>query len=150
MRILNSQHSSERLDNIVHLDTQAPGLGIDLTVAEVHRISGPGSLDFGGSEFEAASHERIPPQKRDPEDDYGWWDLKEGQYVVRYNEGVDPGAGVAVVYPHTRLLHAGGHHPAFSIQEPQDPIEGLLLVGSAGLHLKENCRVSTLLLVDAD
>jgi hypothetical protein len=146
MRILTSQHASDQFTNLIHLETQASDHGIDLTVAEVHRLTGPGSLDFGGSEFEAAPHERISPQKRNPDDDYGWWDLKAGRYVVQYNEGIDPGPGVAVVYPHRRLLLAGGHHPAFTVQEDKSPLTGLLIVGNHGLHLKENGRISTAIL----
>lgn len=140
---------AQKLDGLVHLDTQrAPG-GIDLTVETVFRTTGHGQLDFGGSEFEAAPREPLTPVLDDPNDDYGWWTLEEGAYVVRYNESVSlDDDQQAIVAPLERTLHAGAHHGTFVLDDDRDPLETLLVVSRMGCRLKENCRVSRLVVID--
>ncbi len=138
------------LDGIIHWDTQeAPG-GADLTVGQVFRLTGPGQLDFGGSEFAAASREQMRPRKMQPQDDYGWWRLDAGSYIVRYNEQLNLGEQqVAHITPLNRLVQAGAHHPAIRTDATGQALEMLLTVGSAGCHLKENCRISRLEIFEA-
>lgn len=148
-RILDLDETAACVGGIVHLDTQEAAVGLDLTVASVHRLTTPGSLDFGGSEFEAAGQETIDPELRSEDDDYGWWELDAGTYVVRYNESLDPGDGKwAHVLPLERLLLAGASHAAFLVDGPREPLETLLEVGEAGCNLKENCRISRVVLME--
>lgn len=148
MQILSPEQIAEQLTGLVHLDTQRSATGIDLTASSIHRAAGPGRLDFGGSEYEEAEHAPLEPQRYRPEDDYGWWELKAGTYRVRYNEGLAPAEGhLAFVFPHERLLKAGVHHPAFCIGEARDPLDVLLTVGERGVRIKENSRVSTLVIL---
>lgn len=150
MRILDADATAERLDGLVHLETQRAPTGLDLTVGSVARITGGGKLDFGGSEFEPAARETLEPELADPADDYGWWELEPGSYLVRYNEVPELGDGeLARVHPLPRLLRAGAAHPAFVVQGRRDPLETLLTVGTGGCGLKENCRVSRLLVATA-
>jgi len=138
---------------IVHLDTQARRAGLDLTVAEVHRLRGAGRLDFGGSEFAEAPADRLEPELASPDDDYGWWELAAGVYRVVYNERpAVPAGALALVMPARRLLAAGGHHPSFLLEpgEAGEALTGILSVGSGGCRLKENCRISTLILLQGD
>lgn len=148
-RILDLDATRSHVEGIVHLDTQQAAAGLDLTVATVFRVTGPGSLDFGGSELQAAAREEIEPRLRSEEDDYGWWALDAGAYVIRYNESLELGDGqVGEILPLERLLFAGAYHPTFLVDGPRDPLETLLVVGSGGCHLKENCRVSRLIVVE--
>lgn len=150
MRILDADATAERLDGLVHLESQRAPTGLDLTVGSVARITGGGKLDFGGSEFEPAAREVVEPELADPADDYGWWELEPGSYLVRYNEVPELGEGeLARVHPLPRLLRAGAAHPAFVVQGREDPLETLLTVGTGGCGLKENCRVSRLLVATA-
>ena len=143
-----TERVADRTTDILHLDTQEFAFGVDLTVAEVHRLTGPGSLDFGGSEFAAAPTEPVEPVKRDPGDDYGWWTLDGGTYRVVYNEGVDLDEDeFGLVLPHPRMLQAGAHHPSFSVFGEVDEIATLLSVGSAGCNIKENSRISRLVIL---
>lgn len=149
MQILSSEQVAEQLTGLVHLDTQQSATGVDLTAGSIHRVTGPGRLDFGGSEYEEVEYEPIEPQRYQPDDDYGWWELKAGTYRVRYNESIAPGEGhIAFVFPHERLLKAGAHHPAFCIGEARDPFGILLTVGERGVRIKENSRVSTLVILE--
>jgi deoxycytidine triphosphate deaminase len=138
---------SEQLDGLVHLETQRASNGIDLTVDAVFRPTGPGQLDFGGGECEAVPREPLTPVLDDPVDDYAWWTLEEGTYIVQYNESLTLAEGQqAGLYPLERTLRAGAHHGTYFLDEGRDPIEALLVVGRMGCRLKENCRLSRLVL----
>lgn len=140
---------AQQLDGLVHLDTQRAPDGLDLTVHAVYRTTGHGQLDFGGGEFQAAPREQLNPVFDDPEDDYGWWTLEKGAYLIQYNESLTLDDGQrAVISPLERTLHAGAHHGTFVLDAGRDPIETLLVVGRMGCRLKENCRVSRLVLLD--
>ena len=134
------------VDGIVHEPTQTEGRGVDLTVTEVYEIAADGRVDFGGGELEAASltpHERT---LRNEDDDYEWWHLDAGQYLLEYNESLSlPGDTVATVQTRDAVLARGAFHPTLSLQE-LDRVP--LSVGGAGLKLKENARVSTLIGVE--
>ena len=150
MSFADKEHVAERTTDLLHLDTQGFPFGVDLTVAEVHRLVGRGSLDFGGSEFAEAPTEKIEPVKRDADDDYGWWALEQGTYLVRYNEGIDlEDDEVALIQPHPRLMRAGAHHPSFPAFGTEDDLVTVLSVGRGGCDLKENCRVSRLLVLES-
>lgn len=149
MRILDAEDLLDCVDGIVHFDTQRAPDGLDLTVEAVFEVTGPGELDFGGSEFEPADRERIEPELASPDDDYGWWELKAGTYVIHYNEGVDLGADqLGRVHPLPRLQQAGASHAAFTVQGTRDSLAALLTVGTGGCGLKENCRVSRLMVTE--
>lgn len=135
---------ADRLTDLVHRDTQQHDAGVDLTVAAVHAISGPAQVDFGGGELTEAHTSKLEPNKRAPDDDYGWWHLGGGTYLVEYNESLS-GAGIAHLQPRTALVERGATHPTVSVSDlPRIP----LTVPPAGLHLKENARVSTLVASD--
>ncbi|WP_152041836.1 dCTP deaminase [Salinigranum salinum] len=131
---------ADRLDGLVHRDTQVHDGGVDLTVAGVHAVSGPGQVDFGGGELAEATTGPIDPTKRDPDDDYGWWALGGGTYLVEYNESL-AGDGFVQLQPRIELVERGVSHPTLHVDAlPRIP----LTVPTAGLQLKENARVSTL------
>ena len=129
------------LSGIVHEPTQTEGRGFDLTVAEVYEITEPGRVDFGGGELEAAEIEPHDSEKRHDEDDYEWWHLDEGQYLVEYNEEITADDLTFVLQTRDELLARGAFHPTLHVTElPRVPLS----VGGAGLGIKENARVSTL------
>ncbi len=136
---------ADRIDGIVHEPTQRGDGGIDLTVAEVYRVDEPGRVDFGGGELEAAKRSPHERTWRNPDDDYGWWDLDGGGYLIEYNEslrGDDP----VVVRTRDALLRRGASHPTVRVAS----FEAMpLRVSPGGLELKENARVSTVRSVDA-
>lgn len=128
------------LDGIVHEPTQVRADAVDLTVAEVYEVIAPGRVDFGGGELTAA--EVTPHERgwRHPDDDYQWWSLAAGTYLLEYNESLSAPEPV-VLQPRAELCERGGSHPTRRVTElGRMP----LTVGGAGLELKENARVSTL------
>jgi deoxycytidine triphosphate deaminase len=151
MPILDADTLRRHVADLVHFDTQRAGYGLDLTVGTMFQVTGAGQLDFGGSEFEPADRSLIAPERAHPDDDYGWWILDAGAYIVRYNEAIDLGGGQrAEVFPLDRLIQAGASHPAFTVHGAQTPPETLLTVGAHGIRLKENCRISRLVGIGAD
>jgi deoxycytidine triphosphate deaminase len=147
--MLSADTLTQQLDGLVHLDTQRAPNGIDLTVDSVYRTTGHGQLDFGGGEFEVAPREPLTPVLDDPDDDYAWWTLEEGAYVIEYNESLTLHDGQqARVSPLERTLHAGAHHGSFVLDDGRDPIATLLVISRMGCRLKENCRLSRLTVWD--
>jgi hypothetical protein len=130
----------DAVSGFVHEPTQIEGTGLNLTVAAVHEPTGPGQIDFGGGELEPAETSGIDPEKRDQADDYGWWDLDSGVYLLEYNERLDAETPV-VLEPRVELVERGASHPTLRVTElPRVP----LVVPDPGLGIKENARVSTL------
>jgi len=134
------------VDGIVHEPTQTEGFGLDLTVTEVYEVAESGRVDFGGGELEPADlapHER---QYRNEDDDYEWWHLDAGQYLLEYNERLAvPADTVATVQTRDAVRERGAFHPTLRVQElGHVPLS----VGGAGLRLKENARVSTVVGVE--
>lgn len=134
------------VDGLVHEPTQTAGRGIDLTVDAVHAVTEPGSVDFGGGELEAAGTEPIRPERRDPDDDYGWWDLEAGTYLIEFNESISAPDDVdLVLQPRDEVRARGATHPTLHLagDEPLDAVP--IAVPDGGIEIKENARVSTLL-----
>jgi len=130
------------VDGIVHEPTQTEGRGLDLTVTEIYEVAGPGRVDFGGGELEPADLAPHDPRYRHEDDDYEWWHLGPGQYLLEYNESLAvPEDAVATVQTRDAVRERGTFHPTLHVQElGHVPLS----VGGAGLKLKENARVSTL------
>jgi len=134
------------VEGIVHEPTQTGGRGLGLTVADIHKVTGPGRVDFGGGELEPAATEPHPSAKRNEDDDYEWWTLEAGQYLLEYNESLAvPEDTALVVQTRDALLARGASHPTLRAQQ-LDRVP--LSVGGAGLKLKENARVSTVVGVE--
>ncbi|MFC6756949.1 MULTISPECIES: dCTP deaminase [Haloarcula] len=135
---------SDYVTDIVHEPTQTQGTGVDLTVAKIYEVVAPGRIDFGGGELEPATTVPHKSEKRDPDDDYEWWSLDAGQYLLEYNESLT-GETTVTVQPRTELLERGATHPTLHVEAlPRLP----LTVGGAGLKLKANARVSTIVAAD--
>lgn len=129
------------IDNIVHEETQRTDEGFDLTVAELYVVEEAGSVDFGGGELEEATLSPVETEKRNEDDDYGWWNLDAGKYVVEHNESLSVDEPVTV-RTRTALLERGVFHPTVRVTElPLLP----MTVGGDGLRVKENARISTVL-----
>jgi hypothetical protein len=131
----------DRVDGIVHEDTQVHDYGLDLTVSEVYEIEDPGRVDFGGGELEDADLRPLASAKRNPDDEYEWWTLTAGTYLVEYNESLTEGAPLRV-QTRRELRQRGAYHPT-TVTAALDPMP--LTVAEGGVKLKENARISTLL-----
>ena len=133
---------ADHVEGIVHEPTQTEGPGLDLTVAEVHEVTAPGQVDFGGGDLAAAERRTLSPAKRDPDDDYGWWELAGGTYLLAYNESLTASAPRLRLEPRLAVVEHGASHPTVTVEEELPAVP--LTVPEGGLDLKENARVSTL------
>ncbi|WP_251341835.1 dCTP deaminase [Haloplanus halophilus] len=130
----------DAVDGLLHAETQVHDGGVDLTVADVSVVEEPGRVDFGGDELDAARTEPHGTYTRRPDDDYEWWLLDSGTYLIEYNESLSTDRPLRL---ETReaVLERGATHPTRVVTSlPRMPLS----VSEGGLHLKENARVSTL------
>jgi len=143
-----SDDGIDSVDNLVYEPTQAHDHGIDLTVSAIYEVAAPGRIDFGGDELEDADLEPVPTELDAPDDEYGWWHLDGGQYVLQHNEFLTDPDQLLLCQPRNELLARGGSHPTVQVSShlPLLPLS----VPEAGLDLKENARVSTLVPIGGD
>ena len=132
---------TSHVDGLLHEETQVTDRGLDLTVDEVYVVDDPGRVDFGGGELEDATLEAHEMQWRNEDDDYRWWHLDGGQYLLAYNERLATDRPL-LVQPRDALRERGAFHPSLRV-ESLDRVP--LAVPPGGIRLKENARVSTLL-----
>jgi deoxycytidine triphosphate deaminase len=129
------------VEGLLHEETQVTENGLDLTVAEVYVVDQPGRIDFGGGELESATMTAHDKELRNPDDDYQWWNLAAGQYLIEYNEQLETDSPF-VLQPRRETLERGASHPTLFVEQlPRVPLS----VSEGGLKLKENARMSTLL-----
>lgn len=130
-------------EGLISAKKQQGTFALDLTVRDVSLVKTGGALDFGGSEFRAASSAVLVPEKKSPEEPYGWWHLEPGTYLLEFNETLTcADKGLILVFPHSRLLAAGGWHPSVVVDALDREIRVTLVVGAHGLAIKQNARVS--------
>lgn len=143
MKILEGKKTTNHLENIVYADTQISEQGIDLTVSKIYEIKGKGEIDFGGSERKDADIMEIEPELRNSDDDYGWWELDPGTYLIKYNEELTTNE-LTCIQPLSRLTRNSSTHPTLIVSEL-----GLmpLQVEGRGISIKENSRVSRLFII---
>ncbi|RQG90089.1 dCTP deaminase [Natrarchaeobius halalkaliphilus] len=137
----------ECIDNLVYEPTQVHEHGIDLTVSAIYEVAAPGRIDFGGDELEDADLEPVPTSLRSPDDEFGWWELEGGQYVVQHNEFLTDAERTLQLQPRNELLARGVSHPSMLVAShlPLVPIS----VAGGGVKIKENARISTLVSTDS-
>ena len=133
---------ADAVDNLVYEPVQVHDHGIDLTVSAIYEVASPGRLDFGGDELEDADLEPVATEQRNPDDEYGWWNLEGGQYVLQHNEFLTDLEKPVYLQPRNELLARGGSHPSMLVASHLPLIP--LSVTEGGLRVKENARVSTL------
>ena len=147
MFLLQSDELLDHARDIIHKETQHHKFSLDLTVTEIHQYIAPAALDFGGSEFEAASTELVEPQKLNIEDDYGWWQLQQGTYKAVFNEELQHLEDtLAVISPHNHADEAGiiAGTKLISSEAQTDRITLNFQTPSMGCRIKENARLATL------
>ncbi len=138
------------ISNIIHEKKQVEEYGVFLTIGKVFRFAGKGEIDFGGDEYKESEIQEINPVKRKPEDKYGWWNLSGGEYLIVFNEELQdifPSAKLVILQPSERITANGVFHPT-KIIEKKGEIRVPIYVGEKGINIKENARVSKLIVLD--
>lgn len=148
--LLRGSQAQSFVESLIHAKTQIQGSQIHLTVGQVARLSGSASFDFGGSEFSDCSKELLTPDKPDP-DDYGWWTLSPATYLIEFNEGLDlPSGHAAVLQPWGQAAANGLSHPTRMLTGRHSAISVPVSVRDVEIHIKENARLSELLVIQLD
>lgn len=146
--ILEGDQVAKLLKNLVYEKKQVHVESVDLTVKAIRRIATTGSIDFGGSEFAPGEMVELAPKKLDPSDEYGWWFLVEGDFLVEYNEELSlPPHHLGILQAHERLIQSGVTHGIRFITESHEKLQTLLHVGQADVRIKQNARVSSLIVL---
>lgn len=134
----------DRLEGTVHKETQVGERGVDLTAGRILEVVRPGRVDFGGDERSSAGLTACRRQFRNPDDDYGWWNLTAGSYLLEFNESLT-GEDPVRLEPGRALVDRGASHPTVTTA---DLGRVPLSVGGVGLKIKQNARVSTVYPLD--
>jgi len=130
------------VSGLLHEETQVTERGLDLTVSEVLGVETPGRVDFGGDELDDANLSAHDKVWRNDEDEYQWWHLDGGQYLVEYNETFSTDRALTV-QTRDEVRVRGAFHPTLELTElGRIPFS----VAPGGIRLKENARISTVLL----
>lgn len=153
MAFLKEDRFAKHIHSLIHQDTQQQEYNIDLTAGEIHAFAGPGSLDFGGSEFQPAKRQLITPQKKVEDDDYGWWNLPGGSYQVTMNEkmnadNTDNILGILVPHEHARQAGIISDNLLLAVEKEPQTITLNIQVPKAGCNIKENARIAALYLFE--
>lgn len=145
MKMITGTEVSGFLKNVIAKEIQEQEFSFDLTVRSITQLEGHGKVDFSGKEFEWGQRTVLSPKRVAPDDSHGWWKLQRGQYIVRLNESISLPAGhIAIVVPHERIVQNGAYHPMLLVQDSTEHAEVLLSVSDAGIEIKENARISSL------
>lgn len=129
--------------DLISDDKQIEGELAVLTVGRIGRITVPGALDFGGSEYRAASVAWLEPEKQSPDDKYGWWKLEGGSYLVELNETIVPhDAHPVVLQTWPAAMEAGVWHETVMISSTSEKPTLSLQVPQVGVAIKENSRIT--------
>jgi hypothetical protein len=142
-RLIAGAHMVSLAEGLISAKKQQGTFALDLTVRHVDAVESGGALDFGGSEFREALTTALNPEKKSPDEPYGWWNLSHGTYLITFNEtmkSVD--RGLILVFPHSRLLAAGAWHASTVVDTLDADFRVPLHVGAHGLALKQNARVA--------
>ncbi len=151
MQQLAGSEIANYVGGLIHEDTQIQEDRLDLTIMAIFHLKEPGRLDFGGSEFQSATTQKIAPVKNSIDDEYGWWKLSQENYRVVFNEDISKvtEAGTPLILPHDHLIQAGAQLES-TVPDPQNPqIHPTLSVGPHGIHIKENARIASLIVLSS-
>ncbi len=145
MRIYSGKELERFINGIIYAKKQVHENSVDLTMAKIFKVEREGSLDFGGSEFIQGEHKEITPVKKSDDDEYGWWNLKEGAYVIQFNESINlPNNVIGLIQSLDRLYLNGAVLIPITITGSNEKIKSILVVGEKGIKIKENARTSNL------
>ena len=132
------------IENYINLEKQLTPNGFDLTVGKIYEFESAGALDFSNNERVLPEGKELAPEKINPQDKYGWWQLNKGAYKVKTNEVINmPKNLIALAFSRTSLLRMG----AFTQNGAWDAgfkgkSEFILVVENPkGIKIKQNARI---------
>jgi len=145
MELLTGKQAASRIQGILSAKYQVHGYWVDLTIRGVSGVDPVGRLDFGGGEYMPAGQLTIAPKRLRPEDNYQWWELERGCYIIEFNETLELADNeIALLEPDPRTLRTGATHVPVFLRGRVAPMDTLFDVQAQHLTMKQNARVSRL------
>lgn len=138
------------ITDYINLETQLTANGFDLSVGSVFEFIDGGALDFSNKERLIPQAREIPPEKKNPQDKFGWWHLKKGAYKIRTNEVVNLSLELtALAFVRSSLLRMGAftEHAVWDAGFRGKGEFILVVENPAGLELKQNARISQIIFI---
>ncbi len=149
MKVLKGEEIKNFIEGFIYEKKQVNSFSFDLTIKTISQLKSEAHLDFGGSEFKEAKKIKIEPIKESKEEKYGWWLLEKGEYLIEYNETLKiPQDKVGIIQPHLRIIMGGAFHPTLIVTSADSQVRNILRVGEKGLRIKENARISQLIVLE--
>ena len=141
MTILTGAEAAGLVESMIDSDVQTQMCGIELTLQRVERFQSTGTLGFDNEDRQLPKTELLEFDKS------GWIMLKQGSYLVTFNEIVSiPKDIAALARPRSSLLRSGATLET-AVWDPgyRGRSQSLLVVyNPQGLRLKKNARLMQL------
>jgi len=145
MELLTGKQAASRIQGMLSAKYQVHGYWVDLTIRGLSGVDPVGRLDFGGGEYAPAGQVTIAPKRLRPEDNYQWWELDRGCYIIEFNETLELADNeIALLEPDPRTLRTGATHVPVFLRGRVSPMDTLFDVQAQHLTVKQNARVSRL------
>ncbi|HLW97833.1 MAG TPA: hypothetical protein VKR82_04250 [Candidatus Acidoferrales bacterium] len=145
MELLTGKQAASRIQGMLSAKYQVHGYWVDLTIRGLSGVDPVGRLDFGGGEYAPAGQVTIAPKRLRPEDNYQWWELDRGCYIIEFNETLELADNeIALLEPDPRTLRTGATHVPVFLRGRVSPLDTLFDVQAQHLTVKQNARVSRL------
>jgi hypothetical protein len=145
MELLTGKQAASRVTGILNSKYQVHAYWVDLTIRGISGVDPTGKLDFGGGEYAPAGQMRIAPRQLRPEDNYQWWQLERGCYIIEFNESLALAENeIALLEPDPRTIRTGATHVSVFLRGHVAQLETLFDVQALRLSVKQNARVSRL------
>jgi len=145
MELLTGKDAAKRVSGILHAKYQVHAFWVDLTVRGISGVDPVGRLDYGGGEYTPAGQVKIAPRRLRPQDNYQWWQLERGCYIVEFNESLALAENeIALLEPDPRTLRTGATHVSMFLRGAIPQLDILFDVQALRVAVKQNARVSRL------
>jgi deoxycytidine triphosphate deaminase len=136
------------IEGAIDVTVQITPNGFDLTCGTISRYCGSGAVDFSNKERQLPAAEEVPLQKKNPHDQYGWWELAKGIYKVKTNEIVNlPNDLTALAFSRTTLLRMGAftQHGVWDAGFRGKGEFVLVVENPHGISVQQNARIAQLI-----
>ena len=139
--------TQQLISGYIDLDKQLQPAGFDLSLKEVHTYWGAGAIDFDNRERKLAPTRQLKP------DDNGWYILREGCYMIVYNEAVKMPLNVVALARSRSTILRNAAAIETAVWDPgyQGRSSSLLVVHNPnGIRVKQDARVAQLVFFSTD
>ena len=139
--------TQQLISDYIDLDKQLQPAGFDLSLKEVHTYWGAGAIAFDNKERKLAPTRQLKP------DDKGWYILREGCYMIVYNEAVKMPLNVVALARSRSTILRNAAAIETAVWDPgyQGRSSSLLVVHNPnGIRVKQDARVAQLVFFSTD